>query len=194
MKIEEKLAGAFLKDGVISQDEVKIVEYGLENLGSSLSGLLVTMLIGIYFDFAWGSFLLWLQAFPLRKNAGGFHAETKIRCLLFSTATIVVSMIGLKQMAWTETVYIWITLISAAVIWLLAPVENNNKRLDSTEVRVYRKRTRSILILEILLFVLALKFDWKSLIITTAMTFFIVCAVLLIGKGKILIQKNCENM
>lgn len=49
-----------LRDGIISPDDVEIVEYGLENLGSSMLGMLITLLIGYCFDFLLGSFLLWL--------------------------------------------------------------------------------------------------------------------------------------
>lgn len=42
MKIEKTLAGMLLSDGVISLEEVEIVEYGLENLGSSLQGMFIT--------------------------------------------------------------------------------------------------------------------------------------------------------
>ena len=75
MRAEKGLAGILLRDGIISQDEVEIVEYGLENLGSSLLGMSVTLMIGYCFDFLLGSFMLWLLVFPLRKNAGGYHAE-----------------------------------------------------------------------------------------------------------------------
>ena len=42
LKIEKTLAGMLLRDGVISLEEVEIVEYGLENLGSSLLGMFIT--------------------------------------------------------------------------------------------------------------------------------------------------------
>ena len=86
MRAEKVLAGKLLRDGGISTEEVEIVEYGLENLGSSLIGMSITLIIGYCFDFLLGSFLLWLLIFPLRKNAGGFHAETKGRYLPFSSA------------------------------------------------------------------------------------------------------------
>lgn len=41
MKTQKVLAGMLLRDGIISPDEVEIVEYGLENLGSSLLGMLM---------------------------------------------------------------------------------------------------------------------------------------------------------
>lgn len=180
------LTDKLLTDGIISVEETEVVEYGLESIGSSLLGLLVTLTIGACFDFAWGSLLLWILIFPLRKNAGGFHAETKVRCLLFSAGALIISIICLQQIKWTETGYILVTVISAAVIWIMAPVENGNKRLDSVECRVYRQRTRKILLLEMLLFVLSLIFGWEDLMIVITMAFFIVCVVLLTGKVKML--------
>lgn len=68
----------------------------------------------------------------------------------------------------------------------MAPVENGNKRLDSVEYRVYRQRTRKILLLEVLLFVLSLTFGWEDLVIVITMVFSIVCVVLVTGKVKML--------
>ena len=49
LKIGKKLAGMLLRDRIISPEEVEIVEYGLENLGSSLLGMSITLLIGYCF-------------------------------------------------------------------------------------------------------------------------------------------------
>lgn len=190
LKPEKILAERLLRDGVIMPDEVEIVEYGLENLGSSLLGMLITLAIGFCFDFLLGSFLLWLLIFPLRKNAGGFHAKTKGRCLLFSTAMLLLSILCFVQMECSEIGYILVTIISAGVIFVMAPVENDNKHLDKVECRVYRKRTRVILLLESLLFVLAFVIAWKELIVVVAMDFFIVCVVLITGRVKMLVSRK----
>lgn len=177
-----------LRDGVISPDEVEIVEYGLENLGSSMLGMLITLAIGFCFDFLFGSFLLWLLIFPLRKNAGGFHARTKGRCLLFSTVMLLVSIICFVQRGWPVVGYILIVAISAVVIFIMAPVENNSKHLDQTEQKVYRKRTRMILTLECMLFIFALVLDLKELVVAITIDFFIVSISLLAGKIKLQLQ------
>jgi len=130
LRIEKKLAGILLKDGIISSEEVGIVEYGLENLGSSLLGMSITLLIGYCFDFLWGSFLLWILIVPLRKNAGGFHAETKARCLLFSSAMLLTSIICFGQIKWSEAVYIGAAVCSFLAVFFMAPVGNDNKHLD----------------------------------------------------------------
>lgn len=179
-----------LRDGVISSEEVEIVEYGLENLGSSLLGMSITLIIGCCFDFLLGSILLWLLIFPLRKNAGGFHAETKGRCLLFSSIMLFVAIICFWQIRWSEIGYILIATFFFIVIFLMAPVENDNKYLEHVEYRVYRKRTRIILLFEGMLLVLASAFNWKELVVVITIVFFIVGISLLAGKIKMLMDKK----
>lgn len=184
------MARMLLRDGVISPDEVEIVEYGLENLGSSLLGMLVTLVIGFCFDFLFGSILLWLLIFPLRKNAGGFHAETKGRCFLFSSTILLISIICFLQIGHSITGYILVTTFFFLIIFLMAPVENDNKHLDQAEYRVYRKRARLILILETVLFILAVVFIWKELVVAITIDFFIVGVSLLAGKIKLQRKKR----
>ncbi len=185
MRIGKKLAGMILRDNVISSEEVEVVEYGLENFGSSLLGMSITLLIGYCFGFLRGSFLLWLLIFPLRKNAGGYHAETKSRCLLYSSAILFVSVICFVQVEWLDLGYILVAGFFFAIIFLLAPVENDNKRLELVEYRVYRKRARIILLLEGTLFATAVTFKWEELIAVITIVFFIVGMSLIIGKVKL---------
>ena len=182
----ERLTDFLEKEEIISDEEKEIVQFGLESLGGNLLGIILTLVVGVCFQQVREALLLWFLLFPLRKNAGGFHAKTKVRCFLSSTVTIIVSMVCIQQIRWTETENILITVISAVVIWIMAPVENGNKRLDSVEYRVYRQRTRKILLLEVLLFVLSLTFGWEDLVIVITMVFSIVCVVLVTGTVKML--------
>ena len=182
----ERLTDFLEKEEIISDEEKEIVQFGLESLGGNLLGIILTLVVGVCFQQVREALLLWFLLFPLRKNAGGFHAKTKVRCFLSSTVTIIVSMVCIQQIRWTETENTLITVISAVVIWIMAPVENGNKRLDSVEYRVYRQRTRKILLLEVLLFVLSLTFGWEDLVIVITMVFSIVCVVLVTGKVKML--------
>ena len=194
LKAEKHIAEMLLKDGVISSDEVETVEYGLENLGSSLLGMTITLIIGYCFDFLGGSFLLWMLIFPLRKNAGGFHAKTKGRCLLFSSFILLVSMVCFVWIDWSEASYILTAAFFFAIIFFMAPVENHNKRLDSMEYIVYRKRTRLLLLLEGTLFVAAVFAKWRELITVITIDFFIVGISLVTGRSKLQIGGTEESV
>lgn len=105
----------------------------------------MSILIGVCFGRLLEGILLWGLMYPLRKNAGGFHASTRMRCMLLSVGMLIVTFACLIRYNWPRTVYIFITAVSFLVILFLAPVENPNKRLDNAERKVYGRRTRIIL-------------------------------------------------
>lgn len=185
MRLAGSLTGKLLEDEVISQEEAEVIKYGLENMGSNLLGLLMVLVIGFCFRHLMESFLLWLLIFPLRKNAGGFHAKTKTRCMLVSAGMLIAAFICLDWMEWTKTTYMSIAVVFFGVIFFLAPVGNQNKLLDEMEQIVYRKRTRMVLFLENMLLILAYIFDWKELLMVITMCFSIVGVTLIAGKVKL---------
>ncbi|MCM1186994.1 MAG: accessory gene regulator B family protein [Lachnoclostridium sp.] len=190
MRVKKVIVEMLLMDEIISPDEAEIVEYGLENLGSSLLGMAITLMLGYCLDFFLGSFLLWLLIYPLRKNAGGFHAKTKGHCLLFSSLLLLLSILCFVKFPWTEAGYISVTAVAFVIIFFMAPVENHNKCLDLTEYRVYKKRTRLLLLLEGTLFVAAVFFRLRELITVITIDFFIVGISLVAGKFNLQMYKE----
>lgn len=185
MKFEERITKRLLADGIILSEEEEIVNYGLENLKSNLTGFLLTLLTGVCFHCLLESVVLWILNFPLRKNAGGFHAKTKIRCILLSAVVLLATLGGLVRIIWPKIVYIGIALVSFAFILYLAPVENPNKRLDKLERKVYGERTRMILAIEGTMLVIALVLDWDRLIAVSVANFAIVGVSLIAGEMRV---------
>lgn len=184
MRLADSLTARFLAHEIISSDEKEIVKFGLENIGSTLLGLAIILAIGSYFDYLLGSFVLWLLQFPLRKNAGGFHAKTKAGCLLTSAVIFYVCAIIYLRLELSSQLYLLIMAILFCIIFLMAPVDSENKRLDKMEYEVYRRRTRFVLIAEGGLFILAFIMDWKMLMRAVAMVYSIVGVLLLSGQLK----------
>lgn len=174
-----RLTSKLFEDGIISSEEVDIVSYGLETVGSSLMGLLVTLAVGMLFGQLLNSFIFWLLVMPLRKNAGGFHAKTKTRCLIISTGILIAAFGIFFRLNWEEWICISTTLVSGLIIFFMAPIGNQNKSLDSVEHKVYRKRTRYILAVEGVLFMLAVCFEWKDLQMVITSCFAVVAVSLL---------------
>lgn len=188
--IEKKLIEMLQRDELISSDEVEIIEYGLANLGSNLLGMSITLIIGFCFDFFWGSIWLWILVFPLRKNAGGYHAKTKGKCMLFSTATLLISIISFVQFKWSMKGYIIIAISLFIIIFIMVPVENCNKLLEKDELGVFKKRSRIILVSEGILFLFAIMLRLTELVEAITNVFFIVGISLVIGKVKMWSQKQ----
>ena len=78
--LAERMVDSLSKEGIIADEEREIVRFGLESLEGNMLGIVLTLTVGICFKRVEEAMLLWLWLFPLRKNAGGYHAETKGKC------------------------------------------------------------------------------------------------------------------
>lgn len=185
--LADRMASSLSREGIITDEEREIVQFGLESLGGNLLGIGLALTIGFCFNRIGDAVFLWVWLFPLRKNAGGFHASTKTRCFLVSALMLLLSFAFFTGSNCTNILYGTSVLITGWIIWMLAPMDNPSKELDEVEYKIYRLRSRSILISETIVFMLALCFKWKMLVRSIAMTFFIVSLSLLMGVIKLLI-------
>lgn len=176
------MADSFLEDGIIADEDKEIVRFGLESLEGNLLGIGFTMAVGICFKQGGEALLLWALLFPLRKNAGGYHATTRVRCLLMSVLMLITAFMIFAVFEHTMIFYGICGIVAGGVIWALAPVDNPAKNLDVVEHRVYQRRTRIALGVEGSIFALALLFKWEMATKSVCMTFFIVFMSLLLGK------------
>ncbi len=179
------MTDSLLKEGIISDEDKEIVRFGLESLEGNLQGIGLTLVVGICFKQVGEALLLWLLLFPLRKNAGGYHAATKVRCFFISTVMLIVAFVLFAVFEHTMVFYGIYAMAAGCVIWTLAPVDNPSKKLDALEHKVYRKRTRIALGVEGILLTLALSCRWEMPVHSICMAFFIVVVSLFMGIFKL---------
>ncbi len=187
------MADSIYKEGIITDEEREIIRFGLESLEGNLLGIVLTLTVGICFKQAGEALLLWLLLFPLRKNAGGYHAATKTGCLFASAVILIMAFMFSAVFEHTMIFYGICALVAGCVIWVMAPVDNPSKKLDAVEYKVYRRRTRIALGIEGVVFGLALYFKWEMAVRSICMTFFIVSVSLFMGVTKFTISSKLER-
>jgi accessory gene regulator B len=111
--------------------------------------IIITIFIGLLLQMMWQSLLFMVSYIPLRTYAGGYHAGTQLRCFWYSILLILVVLLAIKFIPWTNFIILGLALVSGTVIYLLAPMEDENKPLSKSEVKVYKNRARVILLLEL---------------------------------------------
>ena len=126
-------------------DEEKIELYGfaIYIVISSLLHIETLLVIGWLFNMIVESVIFYVSFIAIRKFAGGYHAMTPLRCYLFSTITIFISLLFLQQLfIFSKTitcVFILIALISLICIIVLSPIDSGNKPImNKKEKRVYK--------------------------------------------------------
>lgn len=130
----------------------EIYRYGIQQGLNLALNILTTIIIGCLCDMFLPSILFLVCYMPLRSFCGGYHAKTHLRCYIYSVIMITCILLISKYLTFNTLVYELLVLISFIVIMLLAPVEDQNKILDSDEKKFFRKKACIITVLEVLLY------------------------------------------
>ena len=140
---------------IIPESDADIYVFGCYQFGMMLLNVVTTIGLGILFRLFLPCVLLNLSFIPIRISAGGHHADSPVKCYVLSTLLIAALLAILKWVS-VSLLAAWILILAASAVLLwLAPVETENNPLDETEVRVYRRRTRIVLGIELLAALLA---------------------------------------
>lgn len=137
-----------------NDEEAEIISFGLEQLTVLIVGLSIAIIIGFLIGIPLKTIVFILLLFPLRQNAGGFHASGRLTCSILSAAIFIFSLIVIKTLILPSIVNVLMYVIGSAMLIPFAPVGNRNKPLDDLEIKVYGKRTMIIWITESLMFVI----------------------------------------
>ena len=145
----EKLANALtdklVEWGIVNSEDRELYAYGFWQGGIYIFNYASVFFIGLLFGMLWQSLVFIVSYGLIRPVAGGYHARSQRNCYIFSMLLIILVLSILKWFQWSGIVCFLILLLSGVVIFMLAPVEDENKPLDETEVMVYRHRSRVVL-------------------------------------------------
>ena len=89
---------------------------------------------------------------PLRSYAGGYHTKNKLTCYFFSNFMLL-AIIYIPTITSSKTAFYvigWLFFLSIILILRLAPIPNFNRSFDDIEQKIFMKRTRCILFIELL--------------------------------------------
>lgn len=141
-KLSDRIADAFVQSQTIPREDREIYRCGVQQLLRYTVSFAATLIIGLLFGMLRQCALFMAAYVPLRHSAGGFHAKTPLRCSLFSAVLTVAALGLIRLLSGTAEGCAVTLLLSDVCILLLAPVGSENKPLDETERRVFRRRAR----------------------------------------------------
>lgn len=193
----EKVLNQFLQKqiyyGNIKEEEQSIYLFGLKQIIIYIINVMTTILIGIVMGRVLEALLILILFIPLRTSAGGYHANHRSSCFIFSSLLIIGMLWWVKVFNWSKISMLLIGIVCGGIIWILSPVEDANKPLCELECRVYRKRTRIILLGEIvLMLILSQVMERKSLVLCIEGVLLGETLLLVLGKWKLMISKRTQ--
>lgn len=189
-RLSNKFACRLIHAEIISKSDADIYMYGFFQLIMMTLNIMTTLLLGMLFHLLISCILLNLSYIPIRINAGGHHADSPIKCYIDSTIMNAVLLIVVKWFPIHIFVSITLFFLSGILICILAPVETKNNPWSKAEKVGYRKRTRIILGIEIIVSAIALIFKKNWIFEVIMLGIFTEGLMLLIGKWNIIISKE----
>lgn len=144
------IAKTLWNQGVIQKEDIDACRYGLEVFISSTLEIVSILIIAIFARNFFESFLFFLMFTPLRVFAGGYHANTKVRCYFVSLGVYGIFTLILKILP--QKIYRPVNLVTAIfsviVVLILSPVIHKNRSVDKIEKENYRKISIMISLVE----------------------------------------------
>lgn len=180
-RISEKFAGKLIQAGIISEEDTDVYTYGFFQSAMMILNIATTLILGIVFQLLIPCILLNLAYIPIRTNAGGHHASSPFKCYVNSTIIIAVLLSIIKWVVIPTFISIAMLTVSSAVIFILAPVETENNPLDEVERQVFKRRTRIILYIEIMIFAVLIVLGKAQIAGTIALGLLTECLMLIMG-------------
>ena len=189
----EQVANALIANHTIKEEEKELYTYGLRQGIIMLTQTVSLLLIGILLGMWWQSILFMLAFAPLRLSAGGVHANKQWICFICTFLHFALAMVLISFIQWSSMSLIITSVISGAAIWLIAPVEDKNKPFDEVEKKVFAKRTRITLLIELTIITLLLAFRLDEIAKSISVALGTLAIMVVIGQVKNSIEVKHKN-
>lgn len=193
-RLSQRFADKLVGFGIISESDIEIYVFGFYQIVMLLLNVVTTLILGVAFRLIVPCIILNIAYIVIRISAGGYHADSPVKCYIYSTLMIAVLLSVIKWIHIPNTVLASMLVISGIVIVIFAPVETKNNPLDEIEKKVYRKRSLIVLSLEILacIFLQIISKEW--VVQTVVLGLFAECIMLIAGaiKNHLYIDHNSD--
>lgn len=183
-KFSLRIVSEFVEEKIISCDEREVYEYGIEQGLYMILNYIIVGIIGMFLGTFVETLVFVLSYSFLRIFAGGYHADTPIKCLTSYVGIVTTALLFIKYYPLNIFICSLLFCFSGIVILFLAPVEDNNKPLDDLEKKVYRQRTYIVLAIESFMFILSGLFSLKWINFPITLAVVSIAFLTFIGKIK----------
>lgn len=191
-KLSKKIVKCFVKQSNISDDEQELYQYGFFILFSQILYFIIALIIGILCEVILESIIFYIAFQFIRRYAGGYHASTETRCEIFSTLSILASIVAIKlsKIYDFQTVLLLITILSAVCIFVFCPLDTPEKPLSDKEFKYFRKVSWIILFVIIVAIIISYVFKFQMVTVPCCLSLILESILLAAGKIKRVSQKN----
>jgi accessory gene regulator B len=159
-RISNQLAYVLAKNEIIPDEQHDVYSFGIKSLIFKAISIMFCFVIGLCFNMLIETSIFLITFSMIRVYAGGYHAKTRMRCFLISMQTMIVFLFILK-MSILQNLIVYIILLASSCIsiYIFAPSDTENKKLDNLEIVKYSRITLVMMLILVAISLLLLKFN-----------------------------------
>lgn len=185
-RLSSIITEALYKSQVIAEEDKELYTYGFFVLLSKGLFFLVSAFFGWMLGVLWESIVFYIMFSTLRSYAGGFHASKEGICTCCTTASLFLSSLSIWYMEriGNTAIPFYILAVCGAVVYLLAPLDSEDKPLTRAELVLYRQKTRAIDIIIVIISIVGLCLHLPAILHAASISMALECVLLVLGKVK----------
>ena len=195
-KLSKKITDILIDHKIISKNDFEIYVYCFEIILSTIISSIFIIIWSILFKQFFNTVLFFIGFFFCRKVSGGYHAKSHITCFLFTQALFIsyLSLISFSNILESKFAFILITILTTIIIFIFAPIDNENKPFRKNEKIKFKKRSRILSTINIIIVFVSYYF---SLFINECFCYmlgvFSVSIMLILGKAQNITAVKQQN-
>jgi accessory gene regulator B len=184
----DKIIDKIIKKMKISDsltDDEEIVRYGLEIMITKMIFAVSITVVGLLMKSFFEGVVFTAAYSLIRQYGGGSHAKTRIMCYIRSMLTFIAALVIIKAVVYMPVLVVplsVLSVISVVYIFFAAPIDSENKRLDSDEIRVLGRKTRMMAALMLLISVALLLLKFNVFAFSVMTEIFISAFLMVVGQ------------
>ncbi|MDZ5601090.1 accessory gene regulator B family protein [Enterococcus cecorum] len=144
--IEQTILEKLIDKKLITASEIPIYQYGIQLLLVYLINISTFLFIGVI-EKRFIEVVIFICTFVfIRCYAGGLHFVNAIHCYLGST-TLIYLFIYLYKLSLPSNVINIFFYLSSILIFIIAPIDNKNKKFDEIEQKYFSRKSKRNIVL-----------------------------------------------
>lgn len=141
-----RLISILLQNEIILKKDIEIYQFGLECFMLKMINYFSYIIFAVIIKRPIDLFIMGISFLPLRRSAGGYHAKTKFGYYLFSSIMVISALLICEKLT-IDLVWYIIIVFADITLCIFAPIDNENKKMDTFERQYFRKRTKLLLLM-----------------------------------------------
>lgn len=150
--LAKKITNKFIDSNIIKSEDREIYNYCFETTIIMGVSYLVLFILSIIFKELLSSFVFLLAFLMFRKTCGGYHASNYSLCGFLSLLSYLILILIIKKFSVIFNVSYFLLIIGLLIILMFSPIQNDNKPFTDKQYKRFKKISKVLATIFILIF------------------------------------------